>query len=82
MQEEGTEGRKLKLLRMGDLKSEYGLKPASVYRWISEGSFPDPVNIGSNSVAWFREEIEAWLRSRPRAKIKRISGQGHATQRQ
>ena len=60
----------LKLLRMRDLTSEYGLTPATVYRWIGEGSFPLPVNLGSNSVAWHREEIESWLKSRPRAKVK------------
>ncbi len=60
----------LKLLRMRDLTAEYGLSPASVYRWIGEGTFPLPLTLGSNSVAWYREEIETWLRSRPRAKVK------------
>ncbi len=60
----------LKLLRMRDLTSEYGLSPATVYRWIGEGSFPPPISIGSNSVAWNREEIEEWRLSRPRASIK------------
>jgi predicted DNA-binding transcriptional regulator AlpA len=60
---------------MSDLKSEYGLTPASVYRWIGEGIFPVPVNIGRNSVAWHREEIENWRKSRPRANIRRISSQ-------
>ena len=61
---------------MRDLKSEYGLTPASVYRWISEGTFPVPVNIGSNSVAWHRNEIEIWLQSRPRAKVKLHTDRG------
>lgn len=60
----------LKLLRMRDLTSEYGLSPASVYRWIAEGAFPLPVNLGSNSVAWHRQEVEQWICSRPRAKVK------------
>lgn len=55
---------------MRDLTAEYGLTPASVYRWIGEGAFPLPVNLGSNSVAWHREEVEEWVRSRPRAKVK------------
>jgi len=62
------EGRKL--LRMRDLTSEYGLAPATIYRWIGEGTFPLPVNLGSNTVAWHREEIEAWRQSRPRANIR------------
>ncbi|MFY9640089.1 MAG: AlpA family phage regulatory protein [Rhodomicrobium sp.] len=60
------------LLRMRDLQSRYGLVPATVYRWIAEGSFPLPVNIGENSVAWHLEEIEEWRWSRPRAKVKQF----------
>lgn len=65
-----TKPSKSKLLRMSDLTADYGLKPASVYRWIGEGRFPVPVSIGPNSVAWHLEEIEAWRQSRPRAKIR------------
>jgi len=65
----------LKLLRMRDLTSEYGLFPATVYRWINEGSFPLPISLGSNTVAWNREEIEEWRRSRPRANIKQLPAQ-------
>ena len=70
MQERETPKTSLKLLRMRDLAAEYGLTPASVYRWIGEGAFPLPVNLGSNSVAWHREEVEHWVRSRPRARVK------------
>jgi prophage regulatory protein len=70
MQERETSRTSLKLLRMRDLAAEYGLTPASVYRWIGDGAFPLPVNLGSNSVAWHREEVEEWVRSRPRAKVK------------
>ena len=80
MQECESSPNPLKLLRMRDLKSEYGLTPASVYRWIGEGTFPTPVTIGSNSVAWHRDEIEGWLKSRPRANIKRISNRPNAEQ--
>jgi len=62
-----------KYLRMSDLKSEYGLFPASVYRWIGQGSFPLPVNLGPNTVAWKRKEIEDWERTRPRAKIRQLT---------
>ena len=63
----------LKLLRMRDLNLEYGLSPASVYRWIGEGEFPAPIRLGRNSVAWKRDEIEEWASSRPRAAIKQAA---------
>ena len=70
MPERETPKTSLKLLRMRDLTAEYGLTPASVYRWIGEGAFPLPVNLGGNSVAWHRQEVEQWVHTRPRAKVK------------
>ena len=40
MPERETPKTSLKLLRMRDLTAEYGLTPASVYRWIGEGALP------------------------------------------
>jgi predicted DNA-binding transcriptional regulator AlpA len=37
-----------------------------LWRDIREGRFPAPIEIGRNSVAWYRDEIEAWKASRPR----------------
>ena len=45
--------------RAGDSKSE-------IYRKMDRGVFPFPVSLGPNSVAWFEDEIEAWLATRPR----------------
>lgn len=37
-----------------------------LWRDIRAGRFPPPVELGPNSVAWYRREIEAWKASRPR----------------
>jgi predicted DNA-binding transcriptional regulator AlpA len=37
-----------------------------LWRDIRAGSFPAPVELGPNRVAWVRSEIEAWKSSRPR----------------
>ena len=37
-----------------------------IWRDIRAGQFPPPIETGPNSIAWFRSEIEAWKRSRPR----------------
>jgi predicted DNA-binding transcriptional regulator AlpA len=37
-----------------------------LWRDIRAGRFPPPIETGPNSIAWFRSEIEAWKRSRPR----------------
>ena len=37
-----------------------------LWRDIRAEKFPAPIEIGPNSVAWFRAEVEAWKRSRRR----------------
>jgi predicted DNA-binding transcriptional regulator AlpA len=39
---------------------------AQLWRDIRAGRFPPPIELGPNSVAWFRLEIQAWKASRPR----------------
>jgi prophage regulatory protein len=64
------DGDLLLLLRTKDLRAHYGLAPATIYRWIAKGDFPRPIPIGNKSVAWHREEIEAWRRTRPRTPMR------------
>ena len=37
-----------------------GVCRSTVYRWISEGYFPEPVKISERSVGWKIDDIEAW----------------------
>ena len=49
------------------LEREVGGKGrVQIWRDIRAGRFPAPIELGQNSVAWFRKEIEAWKASRPR----------------
>jgi predicted DNA-binding transcriptional regulator AlpA len=41
-----------------------GIVPVSaptIWRWISEGTFPAPKRLGANSVAWDSAEVDAWI---------------------
>jgi predicted DNA-binding transcriptional regulator AlpA len=38
-----------------------GINPATLYRWIRQGSFPKPIHVGGSS-RWLRSECEAVLR--------------------
>jgi prophage regulatory protein len=44
------------------------VKKSRVQLWrdIRTGRFPAPIELGPNSVGWFRSEVEAWKASRPR----------------
>jgi prophage regulatory protein len=47
-------------LSMKDLKQLLGKSAPSIYRWISEGSFPRPVKLGGNSSGWRLSDYEGW----------------------
>lgn len=40
---------------------------ATIYRKISDGSFPPPFKIGKSRVAWRQSDIAAWLAQQSRA---------------
>ena len=37
-----------------------------IWRDVRANRFPAPIELGPNSVAWFEDELDAWLASRPR----------------
>ena len=48
------------LLRISTVCELIGVCRSTVYRWISEGSFPEPVRISDRAVRWKIDDIEAW----------------------
>ncbi len=55
-----------RLLRNADLDKRGIMSRVNRWRRVKAGTFPAPVQIRPNSVAWYEDEIEAWLASRPR----------------
>jgi prophage regulatory protein len=51
-----------KLLSVADLK-ERGISycRAQIYRKIKDGSFPRPIHLGENKIAWLESEIDQWI---------------------
>jgi prophage regulatory protein len=60
----------MKILRKPALLAKTGLSYPTLYRRIQDGTFPQPVELGPNSVGWIEEEIDAWIKSRRRGSIK------------
>jgi len=48
------------LIRISEVCRLVGVCRSTIYRWVSEGSFPQPVRIGDRAVRWRIEDIEAW----------------------
>jgi len=55
-----------RILRDPQVQDRVPLSRVQRWRLIREGRFPAPVQLGSNSIGWWEDEIEAWLASRPR----------------
>ena len=53
-----------KILRLPEVLSRIGVKRATLYEWISNGSFPKQIHLGARSVGWDEKSIESWLKDR------------------
>ena len=58
-----------KLVSKKELKSVYGIPYcfAHIARLEGDGKFPIRIQLGACRVAWFADEVEAWIAERPRA---------------
>jgi prophage regulatory protein len=50
-----------RLIRLPEVMSRVGLGRSTIYRWMNEGKFPKPVQLGGHAVAWVEEEVETWV---------------------
>lgn len=37
------------------------LSPATLWRWVRNGTFPAPVKLGENVTAWRCEDVRQWI---------------------
>jgi prophage regulatory protein len=49
-------------LRLDVVLSRSGLSRATLYRKISNGTFPRQISLGERAVGWRSEEFETWCR--------------------
>lgn len=48
------------LIRLGDVCRFLGISRSTVYKRLSERSFPEPARLGPRTVRWRVDDIEAW----------------------
>lgn len=51
----------IRLIRMKEVQRRVGLGRSTIYRWMAEGRFPKPVQLGGHAVAWPESEIDTWI---------------------
>ena len=64
MPDEATRPRKL--IKWPVVHDKTGKSRSQAWRDIRANRFPAPVQTGPNSVAWYEDEVDAWLGSRRR----------------
>ena len=62
-----------RLMRLQEVEEVTGLKHASIYRFMRDGSFPLPVRVSATAVRWKESDIAAWIESRPVAESELAS---------
>jgi len=50
-----------RILRLPHVREKVGRANATIWKDVSEGVFPPPVNIGPRAVGWRNSELTAWL---------------------
>lgn len=41
-----------------------GISPATLWRWVKQGTFPKPVSLGPNTTAFDARAVDAWINSK------------------
>ena len=53
-----------RFLRISEVLNRVGVSRPTIYRWMSEGTFPKQISIGANSVVWLESDITKWMDQR------------------
>lgn len=68
-----------RFISMRDAVARVGLSKTEIYRRVSAGTFPRPVPLGPQRVAFLESEIDTWIAERVKA---REAGEGAGERRE
>jgi prophage regulatory protein len=68
---------KLALERMNEVTKRTGLARATIYRRMGEGTFPQPVKLGTRAIAWRSSDVDAWIESLSEINSMEHDGDAH-----
>lgn len=54
----------MRLIKLKEVMAKTSLGHSSIYKFISEGTFPKQVSLGAKSVAWVESEVDDWIMER------------------
>lgn len=62
----------MKLIKIKEVMRQTSLARSTIYKYISEGAFPQPVKLGVRMVAWIDSEVEDWIRDKVQSRDRDI----------
>jgi predicted DNA-binding transcriptional regulator AlpA len=65
------ENRMIRINELASHKGQRGLIPvsrATVWRWVAEGRFPQPVRLSERVTAWNSQTVAAWIEAQASGK--------------
>ncbi|ALY59438.1 TPA: helix-turn-helix transcriptional regulator [Pseudomonas aeruginosa] len=54
----------MRIIRLKEVIDSTGLSRSTLYKYISEGTFPKPVSLGDRCVGWVDSEVHDWILAR------------------
>lgn len=51
-------------LRDIEVAIRYGISRSTIWRWLKQGRFPQPIKLGAASTRWRLSDLEDWERSK------------------
>ena len=54
----------MKILRLKQVTAMTGLARSTIYKYVSAGTFPEPIPLGGRTVGWVDSEVHAWITER------------------
>jgi len=51
------------LLKMQTVTQAAGISPATIYRGVAAGTFPQPVRMGKRCTRWRSADVRAWIQA-------------------
>ena len=54
----------MRIIRLKEVIDSTGLARSTIYKYISEGTFPKPVSLGDRCVGWVDSEVHDWILAR------------------
>ena len=55
------------MLRVADVLHRVGVSRRTLCRWRADGTFPQALRLGANSIGWPRRVVDEWIVNRPPA---------------